>query len=120
MTFAGRRVLVVEDDFLVALLTTDLLESAGCVIVGPATRLAAAFRLAQSESLDAALLDVDIAGEAIWPVAEELRRRKVPVIFVSAYHQLPGAPPLFAAAPHLDKPLEEKRLEHELAAIWGA
>ena len=120
MTFAGRRVLVVEDDFLVTLTTIDLLESVGCVIVGPAARLAPAFQLAQSETLDAAVLDVDVAGEMIWPVAEELQRRKVPFVFVSAYDQLPGAPPLFAAAPHLEKPLEEKRLVHELGAIWGA
>jgi DNA-binding NarL/FixJ family response regulator len=58
MTFAGRRVLVVEDEFLVSLTTIDLLESIGCEIVGPATRLAAAVQLAQSESLDAAVLNV--------------------------------------------------------------
>jgi DNA-binding response OmpR family regulator len=70
--------------------------------------------------LDAAVLDIDLAGELIWPVAEELRRRGVPLIFVSAYQELPDAPPLFEAAPHLEKPLEEKRLVHELGAIWGA
>lgn len=71
MTFAGRRVLVVEDDFLVSLATTDLLESTGCVIVGPAARIAAALRFARTESLDAAVLDVDIVGEMVWPVAED-------------------------------------------------
>ena len=52
----------------------DLLERIGCEIVGPAARLAAAVQLAQSESLDAAVLDIDIAGEMIWPVAANLTR----------------------------------------------
>jgi DNA-binding NarL/FixJ family response regulator len=62
MTFVGRRVLVVEDQFLVSLLTIDTLESVGCEIVGPAARIADAAQLAQSESLDAAVLDVNVGG----------------------------------------------------------
>lgn len=118
MTFAGRRVLVVEDNFLVSLATTDLLEAAGCVIIGPATRVAAARELARTESLDAALLDIDIAGELVWPVAEELQQRNVPFFFLSAYRQLNGVPALFAAVPHLEKPLEQARLLRHLGAIW--
>jgi len=120
MTFVGRRVLVVEDDFLVSLTTIDFLESIGCEVVGPATRLAAAVQLAQSESLDAAVLDINIGGDMIWPVAEELRRRGVPFLFLSAYHRLNLVPVLFAAAPLLEKPLEQNRLLHHLSAIWGA
>jgi CheY-like chemotaxis protein len=120
MTFAGRRVLVVEDEFLVSLMTIDLLESIGCEVVGPATRLAAAVQLAQSESLDAAVLDINIAGDMIWPVAEELRRRGVPFLFLSAYPQLNVIPVLFSIAPHLEKPLEQSRLLRHLSAIWEA
>jgi DNA-binding response OmpR family regulator len=68
VTFVGRRLLVVEDDFLVSLMTVDFLESIGCEVIGPAARLAAAVRLTQSESLDAAVLDINIAGDMIWPV----------------------------------------------------
>src|SRR6266849_6598952 len=117
MTFAGRRVLVVEDEFLVLLATIDLLESIGCEIVGPAPRLAAAVQLAQSEALDAAVLDIDIAGEMIWPAAEELQRRGVPFLFLSAYSPLIAFPPVFASAPRLDKPLERNRLLRHLSAI---
>ena len=88
MTFAGRRVLVVEDDFLVSLTTVDFLESIGCEVVGPAARIAVAVRLAQSESVDAAVLDINIAGDMVWPVAEVLRRRGVPFIFLSAHPRL--------------------------------
>src|SRR6266849_7316978 len=118
MTFVGRRVLVVEDEFLVALATIDLLESIGCEIVGPAARLAAAIQLAQSESLDAAVLDIDIAGEAIWPAAEELQRRGVPFLFLTAY-SLNVVPALFAAIPCLEKPLEKNQLLLHLRTIWG-
>ena len=118
MTFAGRRVLVVEDDFLVSLATTDLLESEGCVIVGPAAHLAEALRLAQSESLDAGVLDIDIAGEMVWPVAEALHRRQIPFLFLSAFPQLNTMPLLLARAPYLEKPLQPARLLHFLTVIW--
>lgn len=118
MSFVGRRVLVVEDEFWVSLETIDVLESIGCEIVGPAVQLAVAIRLAQSETLDAAVLDINLAGEMIWPVAEELQRRSVPFLFLSAYPRLNVVPALFAAAPRLDKPLEKDRLLRCLGAIW--
>jgi DNA-binding response OmpR family regulator len=111
---------VVEDDFLVSLATVDFLESLGCEVVGPAARLAAAFELAQSESLDAALLDINIAGDMVWPVAEVLRRRAIPFIFLSAHSRLSEVPMLLAAAPRLEKPLEQNRLLRQLSAIWNA
>jgi len=111
---------VVEDEFLVSLTTVDFLESIGCEVVGPAARLAAAFELAQSESLDAAVLDINIAGDMVWPVAEELRRRDVPFIFLSAHPRLSEIPIPFAAVPRLEKPLEQNRLLCQLRAIWDA
>ena len=120
MTFAGRRVLVVEDEFLISLTTVDFLESLGCEVVGPAARLGAAFELAQSESLDAAVLDINIAGDMVWPVAEVLRRRGVPFIFLSAHPRLSEIPIPFAAVPRLEKPLEQNRLLRQLSAIWAA
>jgi len=113
------RVLVVEDDFLVALTTMDVLESIGCKIVGPVARLATAIQLVQSESLDAAILDINISGEMIWPVAEELQRRDVPFIFLSAYPMLSVVPKFFATVARLEKPLEKNRLVNHLRAIWS-
>jgi DNA-binding response OmpR family regulator len=120
MTFLGRRVLVVEDEFLVSLLTIDTLESVGCEIVGPAAQIAEAAKLAQSESLDAAILDVNVGGELIWPVAKELQRRSVPFLFLSATNQLTVFPPPFAAVPRLDKPMEKNLLLRHLSAMWDA
>lgn len=118
MTIAGRRILVVEDEFLVALSTTDVLEDADCEIVGPASRVAMALGLALSEKLDAAVLDINLAGEMIWPVAEALASRGVPFVFLSAYTPLSVIPTVFAAIPRLDKPLNGDRLLRELGAIW--
>jgi DNA-binding response OmpR family regulator len=120
MTSVKRRVLVVEDDFLVSLTTTDFLEGIGCEVVGPAACIATALQLAQSEALDAAILDINIGGEMIWPVAEELRRRNVPFLFLSAYHHHSVSPDIFTAAPHLEKPLEQFGMLRHLRALWGA
>jgi CheY-like chemotaxis protein len=110
--------LVVEDEFLVSLTTIDFLESLGCEVVGPAARLAAAIELAQSESLDAAVLDINIAGDMVWPVAEVLRRRAIPFVFLSAHPRLREIPILFAAVPRLEKPLDQNLLLRQLSAIW--
>lgn len=116
---AGRRVLVVEDEFLAALTMTDFLESIGCEVVGPAARLSIALELARSESIDVAVLDINIAGEMVWPVAEELGRRKVPFVFLTAYAKADVLPLGFADAPCLAKPLMQQRLLGVFHAIWG-
>jgi CheY-like chemotaxis protein len=117
MTFNGSRVLVVEDDFLISLATAELLESLGCVVIGPATRLAAALRFAEIESMDAAILDINLAGELVWPVAEELLRRKVPFLYLSAYQGGDIVPAHISGVPYLEKPVNEARLQRALAAI---
>jgi len=120
VTFSGRRILVVEDEFLISVTTVDFLESLGCEVVGPAARVAEAFELAKSEALDAALLDINIAGDMVWPVAEVLRRKGVPFILLSAHPRLSEIPALLAAAPRLEKPLEQNHLLRQLSAIWDA
>jgi DNA-binding response OmpR family regulator len=119
MPVAGRRVLVVEDDYLTALTTTDFLESIGCEIVGPAARIPAALELARTAALDAAVLDINIADTMIWPVADALRWRAVPFLFLSAYSEQNIIPARFASAPCLAKPLEQGRLAHQLGAMWA-
>ena len=118
MAFSQRRVLVVEDEFLAALTTVDLLESIGCEVVGPASRLAEALGLALSEPLDAAVLDINIAGELIWPVARALQRRSVPCVFLSAYSKMDLIPAPFDTCLCLSKPLEQRRLAGHLGGLW--
>ena len=64
------------------------------------------------------MLDINIAGDMVWPVAEVLRRRGIPFIFLSAHPRLSEFPIPFAAIPRLEKPLEQNRLLRELSAIW--
>ena len=76
---AGLRVLVVEDEMLIAVLIEEVLQGLGCHVVGPVSRLDAALRLAHEEPLDAAILDVRIRGGQVYPVAENF----LPAIFRS-------------------------------------
>jgi DNA-binding response OmpR family regulator len=82
---SGRRVLLVEDELLIAMLLEGALQDQGCTIVGPFSRLADAIGAAQTESLDCALMDINLAGERIFPVAEILRLRSVPFLLLSGY-----------------------------------
>ncbi|MBV8574999.1 MAG: response regulator [Acetobacteraceae bacterium] len=101
----GIRVLVVEDEFLVASLIGDMLTSAGCVVSGPVSRLPEALDAVDRGTFDAAVLDVNLAGDRIDPVADALSRRNVPFLFVTGY----GAGILssqHAARPRLCKPFK--------------
>jgi len=84
---AGLRILVVEDEMLVALLVEDYLYDNGCEVVGPAATLSEALRMARTESFHAAVMDVNIGGEKAYPVAEALEGLGIPFLFVSGYGQ---------------------------------
>ena len=85
-TLRGRRILVVEDSYLVAQELTELLEREGADVVGPVSTVYDAERLAREAShLDAAVLDVNIRGEMVWPVADTLSRRHVRLVFATGY-----------------------------------
>jgi len=79
------RVLVVEDQMLVALEIACLLEDIGCEPVGPVGHVQTALLALTKEPLDAALLDVDLAGESVEPIAELLKRRGIPFALVTGY-----------------------------------
>lgn len=83
--FEGLRVLVVEDEYLVALLLEEDLRSAGCTIVGPHISLEAAVAAARDEAIGLAVLDVNLNGEMVYPLAEQLVARGVPLVFLTGY-----------------------------------
>ena len=87
-------------------------------MLGPAATVAEALRLLQGETPDVALLDANLRGEPVTPVAEELRARRVPFVLASAYdgHEL-GAVAL-AGAPSIGKPTDERRLLAALRKPW--
>jgi CheY-like chemotaxis protein len=82
---AGKRILVVEDEALVAMLIESLLEEYGCCVVGPCSTVAKALTVAHSETFDLAVLDVNLRGEKVYPVAELLAERHIPFLFLSGY-----------------------------------
>ncbi len=114
--FAGKRILVVEDEMIVAMLIEDILMDGGATVVGPAARVAKALDLLGTEEVDAALLDVNLAGENTMPVAEELRRRGIPFAFATGYGAA-GLPDGFTGQPLLQKPFQEHDLNRVLAQV---
>jgi CheY-like chemotaxis protein len=111
----GRRVLVVEDELMIAMLVEDMLADLGCSVVGPAHELASALELAKGGGIDAALLDVNLAGQPVFPVADALRARGVPSIFSTGYGEA-GLRDVDAGAPVLQKPFRAGDLARALTA----
>ncbi len=99
----GLRVLVVEDEALISMLLESALEDAGCVVVGPYARLDEALEAAVSGGFDVALLDVNLGGEKVFPVAELLSGRNIPFLLMSGYGES-ATPPEHAGWPTFGKP----------------
>jgi DNA-binding response OmpR family regulator len=85
---AGRRVLVVEDEVLVAMLVETALQDENCIIVGPCGTLPEAVEAARTETLDLAVLDINLAGNLVFPAAEVLAARGVPFLLLSGYGEV--------------------------------
>jgi CheY-like chemotaxis protein len=116
----GCRVLIAEDNLFAAMELESALIDLGCEPVGPVAQVDQALRLAQQERLDGALLDVDLRGELVFAVAEELERRRIPVIFASGYDTDDIFPPRFVRHPRLRKPFGESEIRRVLEAAIGA
>ena len=109
---AGLRVLVVEDEPVVAMCLEDMLDELGCVTVGPASRLSEGLSLAEG-ALDAAILDINLAGERSNAIAERLHARGIPFAFASGY----GVAPEGYRAPMIEKPYRTNDIGAVLAAL---
>jgi len=110
---SGLRILIVEDEAAISLLLEDMLLDFGCEVVGPAGRLAAALDLAASETFDLAILDVNVAGESIYPVAEVLEQRNVPFVFSTGYGSA-GIKDVYRDRPVVQKPFAQSDLRQRL------
>jgi CheY-like chemotaxis protein len=113
---ATLRVLVVEDNFLAAEAAVLLLEDLGHEVVGPTPSIAEALARVEERPIDVALLDVDVRGQVVTPVAERLRELGCPVIFITGFAD-DALPSCCLGAPVLRKPFEEWSL---LAALRSA
>jgi CheY-like chemotaxis protein len=110
---AGKRILVVEDEVLIAEMVIDMLAGLGATVVGPATTIEAGLALAGSESFDAAVLDINVRGERIDPIADLLVARGIPMLFATGYGVAAAAERLNASV--IDKPYTQERLASALA-----
>ena len=110
----GRRVLVIEDESLVAMLLETILDDMGCAVVGPESNIDDGLRSATHEAaLDAALLDVNVAGREVFPVAEALKTRGVPFVFSTGYGEA-GLPEHWRGHPTIQKPFTEAAIREAL------
>lgn len=112
------RILLVEDEGLVAMLIEDMLDDLGCEVACSAATVAKALQwLDEGGQADAALLDVNLSGETVWPVADALTARGTPFAFTTGYGELNE--PRFRHAPLLGKPIRGERLEEVLLGFAG-
>jgi AmiR/NasT family two-component response regulator len=119
----GLRVLVVEDEFLIAMDIEAMLRELACEVVGPIGNLASALQAAREETPDVALLDANLNGEPVTAVAEALVARAVPIVFCTGY-QVENWCNRYPAAPTLMKPFQladlRTALERALASGSGS
>ncbi|MEF2553786.1 response regulator [Aurantimonas sp. A2-1-M11] len=113
----GLKVFVVEDESLVAMQLEDMLFDLGCDVVGLAMRLKRAHEMLDSGlAIDVAILDVNIGGEKIYPVAVRLRDLGVPMVFATGYGR-EGLEDDWQACPVLQKPYSASQIEHSLLGL---
>jgi CheY-like chemotaxis protein len=116
MTLSGQRVLLVEDEPIIAMSMEDMLADLGCVVIGPALSAAEAEELARNEQLDAALLDINMGDGTSFPVALILRERRIPFSFATGYGRT-GVPTELSDVPVLAKPYTQESLAKTLRSL---
>ncbi|WBV43774.1 response regulator [Pseudoroseomonas cervicalis] len=112
----GRRILVVEDEALIAMLVEDALLEAGAAVLGPAATVEEALELFEAERPEAAVLDINLAGQASTPVADRLVERDVPFVVATGYGAA-GLPERHRHVPVLAKPYDPRDLIAALERI---
>ena len=117
---AGLRILIVEDELLVAMLEEEMLQDLGCEIVGPASTLEEAIRSLRGNRLDGVLLDVNLNGKLSSPVADELLGLGVPFLLVTGYGGSDGDPPALRAASRVKKPFDFNELAKRMTEVFIA
>jgi CheY-like chemotaxis protein len=112
----GRRIFVVEDEFLIRMLLEDMLTDLGYDLVGMAGRVDEAAEMAQTKDFDLAILDVNLDGQDVYPVADLIGKRGLPFMFVTGYGGR-GLPDNYRHRPTLQKPFQLDELKRMLAQL---
>jgi CheY-like chemotaxis protein len=113
---SGRRVLVVEDEVMVSWVLEDMLAELGCEVVGPAAWVAQALAIVDAETIDLAVLDVNLNGKKSFAVADALVARGVPFVFSTGYNN-DGIPDTYKVYPMLQKPYGTANLSSALESL---
>jgi CheY-like chemotaxis protein len=116
---ACRSVLIVEDEPLIAMMLEDFLDSLGHEVAGSCDNLADALGRVEEGGFDVAILDVNLNGQQVWPVADRLAARGIPYVLATGGHIEPP-PATHAEAPVLAKPYTLDAIEPVLAEACGA
>lgn len=115
----ARSILIVEDEPLIAMMLEDFLLSLGHEVRGTCDSVGEALKAVQAADFDVAILDVNLKGESVWPVASELRQRAIPFVIASGGHVEPP-PAEFASVPMIEKPYTIDRVTPAIeAALAG-
>lgn len=110
------RILVIEDESLIAMLLEDLLPEMGYTVESTVGTVKEALELLEQRPIDLAVVDVNLGGESSFPVADVLQRRGIPFLFTTGYGQM-GLPEPYSALPVLQKPFRKKDLQAALQAL---
>ncbi len=113
------RVLVVEDEYLIRMLLEDMLADLGYEITAAVGSLAEANQIAASGAFDVAILDVNLDGDEVFPVADIIAKRGLPFVFVTGYGE-GSLPAHYRAHPALQKPFQAEQLKVVLAGLLAA
>ncbi|MGO9485352.1 MAG: response regulator [Rhodomicrobium sp.] len=105
---SGLKILVVEDEPLIAIALEDMLTDSGCTVAGPAASLKQGMQLLEEEAVDGAVLDVNLRGELVFPLADALAERSIPFVYVTGYGNLLRA--CNHGRPILQKPYSNEQL----------
>jgi CheY-like chemotaxis protein len=114
---AGREILIVEDEMLLALDLQLFLEEQGCTVLGPVPNAKRALELLSDHRPDAATLDMNLNGQSSAPIAHVLREQNIPYVVISGYSTPPDTSDALRNAPHLAKPISNDMLLEELSAL---
>ena len=115
-TTPAARILVVEDEYLIRMLLEDMLDDLGHTVAAAVGTIAEASDLAANGDFSAAILDVNLAGEEVYPVAAILAERGTPFVFVSGYGE-GSLPDIYRDRPSLQKPFQAEQLEKTLSGL---
>jgi two-component SAPR family response regulator len=116
---AGQRILIAEDEGLIALELETALSDLGCDVVGPVSRIDEVLRYVEAGAVDGALLDVNLRGERVFSILPQLIARALPIIITSGYDDATLFPEPFRSLPRIAKPFNDNALREVCLRTFG-